>query len=76
MSVSLKIRPEYAELYGVSTGELPLPEAGESLRDYVGRAKLGKEEDILAVVNGRAKPWSYRLLDSDCVEIYPMAAAG
>jgi len=40
------------------------------------RAGLGREENILAVVNDRAKPWDYRFSEEDIIEIYPMAASG
>lgn len=53
-----------------------MPSAGESIREYVLRSGLGKEEDILAVVNGRARDWDYRFSERDTVEIYPMAASG
>ena len=55
--MKLKVRPEYAEIYGTDISSLPMPKIGESIRDYVLRSGLGKEEDILAVVNGRAKSW-------------------
>lgn len=74
--MELKIRPEYAGLYGIDVSLMPMPKVGESIRDYVKRSGLGKEEDILAVVNGRAKSWDYILSESDVIEIYPMAASG
>ena len=74
--MQLKIRPEYADIYCVDLGSLPMPSAGESIREYVLRSGLGKEEDILAVVNGRARHWDYRFSETDIVEIYPMAASG
>ena len=72
----LKIRPEYAEIYGIDAQSVPLPLEGESIREYVVRAQLGREENILAVVNDRAKPWDYRFSEEDIIEIYPMAASG
>lgn len=72
----LKIRQEYAEIYGIDVRPVPLPLVGESIREYVVRAGLGKEENILAVVNDRAKPWAYRFSAEDLLEIYPMAASG
>jgi hypothetical protein len=72
----LKIRPEYAEIYGIDAQSVPLPLEGESIREYVVRAQLGREENILAVVNDRAKPWDYRFSAEDIIEIYPMAASG
>ncbi len=74
--MELKVRPEYAEIYGTDISSLPMPKIGESIRDYVLRSGLGKEEDILAVVNGRAKSWDYILSESDVIEIFPMAASG
>ncbi len=56
----LKIRPEYAEIYGIEEQSVPLPLEGETIREYVVRAGLGREENILAIVNDRAKPWDYR----------------
>ena len=50
--MELKIRPEYAGLYGIDVSLMPMPKVGESIRDYVKRSGLGKEEDILPVVNG------------------------
>lgn len=74
--IRLKIRSGYADLYNIAEGSLPLPSAGESIRDYVARSGAGKEENILPVVNGRAKPWDYIFSDGDALEIYPMAASG
>lgn len=74
--IRLEIRPEYADLYNIVEESLPLPSAGETIRDYVVRSGLGKEENILPVVNGRARPWNCRLSDDDVLEIYPMAASG
>lgn len=74
--MELKIRLEYAGLYGIDVSLMPMPKVGESIRDYVKRSGLGKEEDILPVVNGRAKSWDYTLSESDVIEIYPMAASG
>ena len=74
--IRLKIRPEYADLYNIAEDFLTRPSAGETIRDYVARAGIGKEENILPVVNGRAKPWNYSLSDDDVLEIYPMAASG
>ncbi|MDD4160788.1 MAG: hypothetical protein PHO18_07570 [Synergistaceae bacterium] len=74
--MQLDIRPEYAEIYDIDTGSLPIPREGESIREYIMRASLGKEEDILAVVNGLSKPWSYRFSEGDIIEIYPMLAGG
>lgn len=74
--IRLKIRPEYAELYGIDEDSVPLPIPGETVRDYVVRSGIGKEENILPVVNKRAKPWKYSFSDGDILEIYPMAASG
>ncbi len=74
--MKVKVRPEYAEIYGTDVSSLPLPKIGESIGEYVLRSGLGKEEDILAVVNGRAKPWDYTFSETDVIEIYPMAASG
>lgn len=74
--IRLKIRPEYADLYGINEETVPLPIAGETIRDYVVRSVLGKEENILPVVNKRAKPWNYSFSDRDILEIYPMVASG
>ena len=72
----LKIRPEYAEIYGIDALSVPLPLEGESIREYVVRAALGREENILAIVNDKAESWDYRFSEEDLVEIYPMAASG
>lgn len=72
----LKIRPEYSEIYGIDTQSVPLPLESESIREYIVRARLGREENILAIVNDRAKPWDYRFSEGDLLEIYPMAASG
>ncbi len=74
--MNLRVRPEYTEIYGIDISLLSMPKTGESIRDYVKRSGLGKEENILAVVNGRAKQWNYMFSDSDDIEIYPMAASG
>lgn len=74
--IRLKIRPEYADLYNIVEDSLPLPSAGETIMDYVVRSGIGKEENILPVVNGRARPWNYSLCNDDVLEIYPMAASG
>ena len=74
--MELKIRPEYAGLYGIDVSLMPMPKVVESIRDYVKRSGLGKEEDILPVVNGRARPWNYAFSESDVIEIFPMAASG
>lgn len=74
--IQLKIRTDYAQLYRIDEDSLPLPFEGETLRDYVVRSGIGKEENILPVVNKRAKPWSYIFSDGDILEIYPMAASG
>lgn len=76
MAVTIEIYPDYAELYGIDISRLRLPEVGESARDYIERARLGKEEDILFVVNGASKPSSYIFRDGDAVKIYPLAASG
>lgn len=72
----LKIRQEYADIYGIDVESVPLPLKGESIREYIVRAGLGREENILAIVNDRAKPWDYRFSEGDLLEIYPMAASG
>ena len=74
--MQIRIRPESEKIYGVDGSSLPLPKPGESIREFVMRAGIGKEENILPVVNNRAKPWEYRFSESDIVEIYPMAASG
>lgn len=76
MTVTLEIYRDYAELYGVDAAALPAPQAGESVLEYIVRAGLGKEEDILSVVNGVSKPVSYILRDGDALKIYPLAASG
>ena len=72
----LKIRQEYADIYGIDVESVPLPLKGESIREYIVRAGLGREENILAIVNDRAKPWDYRFSEGDLLEIYPMVASG
>ncbi len=72
----LKIRQEYADIYGIDVESVPLPLKGESIREYIVRAGLGREENILAIVNDRARPWEYRFSEGDLLEIYPMAASG
>ena len=74
--IRLKIRPEYEDLYNIVGDSLPLPLKGETIREYVARSGAGKEENILPVVNDRAKPWNYIFSDGDVFEIYPMAASG
>ena len=74
--IELKIRPEYAELYSINVQSVSLPLEGETLRAYVARSEIGKEENIFPVVNDTAKPWSYVFSDGDVLEIYPMAASG
>ena len=74
--IRLKIRPEYADLYGVDESSVLMPSAGETIRDYVVRSGIGKEENILPVVNNRTKPWNYSFSEGDVLEIYPMAASG
>ncbi|MDL2297874.1 hypothetical protein LJC40_01825 [Synergistaceae bacterium OttesenSCG-928-D05] len=76
MSVRIVITPHFSELYGVRESALPAPLSGESVREYIVRAGLGKEEDILPVVGGRAKSFDYRFEENDEVTIYPMAASG
>lgn len=76
MTVTIEIYPDYAELYDVDTETLPAPLAGESVLQYIVRARLGKEEDILAVVNGASRSVSYILRDGDALKIYPLAASG
>lgn len=76
MAVRLEIQPDYAELYGVDAASLPEPLAGEDFRGYIKRSGLGKEEDILLVVGGVSKPFSYVFHDGDEIKIYPMAASG
>lgn len=76
MTVTIEIYRDYAELYGIDAAALPAPRAGESVLEYIVRAGLGKEEDILAVVNGVSKPVSYILRDDDALKIYPLAASG
>lgn len=75
MAIRIEIQPDYAELYGVAAS-LPEPLDGEDFRSYVKRVGLGKEEDILLVVGGVSKPFSYVFRDGDNVKIYPMAASG
>lgn len=74
--IVLKIRPEYADLYGIDENSVPLPLAGETVRDYVVRSGIGKEENILPVVKNKAKPWNYSFSEGDILEIYPMVASG
>lgn len=76
MTVTIEIYQDYAELYGIDTAALPPPLAGESVLEYIARAGLGKEEDILAVVNGVSRSVSYILKDGDALKIYPLAASG
>lgn len=76
MTVTIEIYRDYAELYGIATAGLPAPRAGERVLEYIVRAGLGKEEDILAVVNGVSKPASYIIRDGDELKIYPLAASG
>lgn len=76
MGITLKVRAGYAELHGINIDSIPLPYVGESLREYVSRAELGKETDILAVINRRAKSFDHCFADGDVVEIYPMVAGG
>lgn len=76
MVVRIEIHPDYAGLYGIDAVSLPEPLAGEDFRSYIKRSGLGKEEDILLVVGGASKPFSYVFRDGDTVKIYPMAASG
>lgn len=76
MAIRIEIQPDYAELYGIDAAALPVPVAGESFKNYMKRSRLGKEEDILVVVNGVSKPLTYVFSDGDAVKIYPMAASG
>lgn len=76
MSVRVVITDHYQELYGVDGEKLPQPNAGESVREYVARAQLGREEDILPVVDEKAKSFLYQLKDGDVLTIYPLAASG
>lgn len=76
MAVCLEIQPDYAELYGIDAADLPEPVAGESFRSYLERSGLGREEDILLVVDGVSKPFSYVFYGGEKVKIYPMAAGG
>lgn len=74
--IRIEIQPDYAELYGIDAASLPEPVAGESFRSYMERSRIGREEDILLVVGGVSKPFSYVFSDGDTVKIYPMAASG
>lgn len=76
MAVRIELQPDYAELYGIDAASLPPPAAGESFKSYMKRFGLGKEEDILLVVNGVSKPLTYIFSDGDDIRIYPMAASG
>lgn len=76
MTIRIEIQPDYAELYGIDAGRVPEPAAGESFKDYMKRSCLGKEEDILLVVDGVSKPLSYVFREGEHIKIYPMAASG
>ena len=76
MSVRLTITEHYKELYGVDEKKIPPPNEGETIRAYIARAGLGKEEDILPVVGDRAKPFNYKLKAGDELTVYPLAASG
>lgn len=76
MTISIEIYQDYAKLYNIDAATLSAPLAGESVLEYIVRAGLGKEEDILTVVNGVSKPVSYILKDGDVLKIYPLAASG
>ena len=76
MSVRLTIAAHYQELYGVDGKNAPAPRAGESIRAYIARAGLGREEDILPVVGDSAQPFGYCLKEGDELTIYPLAASG
>lgn len=76
MTVTVEIYKDYADLYDIDAASLPASLAGESVSEYIFRAGLGKEEDILAVVNGASRSLSYILRDGDALKIYPLAASG
>lgn len=74
--IRIEIQQDYAELYGIDADRLPKPAAGERFKDYMKRAGLGKEEDILLVVDGVSKPLSHIFSEGEGIKIYPMAASG
>lgn len=76
MTVTIEIYQDYSDLYSIDAAALPAPQAGESVLEYIVRSGLGKEEDILAVVNGASRSVSYILRDGDALKIYPLAASG
>lgn len=76
MTIKIEIQQDYAELYGINVDRLPEPAAGESFRDYMKRSGLGKEEDVLLVVDGVSKPLSHVFSEGEGIKIYPMAASG
>lgn len=76
MTVTITIHEHYSELYGVRTADVPAPSVGESVRQYLQRAAIGREEDVLTVVSGKAKALDYRFEKGDRVVIYPLAASG
>lgn len=76
MTIRIEVQQDYAELYGIDADKLPEPSVGESFIDYMKRAGLGKEEDILLVVDGVSKPLSHVFREGEGIKIYPMAASG